>query len=291
MIRILLLLAFCAAVPLSAQAPTINATPASLDLGTTIVGTTGTPTSFDIDGGNLLADITITPPTGVEIRAGAGGFQSTALTLTQAGGTVAITTIEVRTSFTATTGQTFSDITCVAGAAAQNVTLTGTVVAQPVITVVGGPLAYGTVWWGNPSTDRVFTVAGADLLDDITVTAPLHVELSTVTGGPYFPSLVLTHTGGVVASTTLFARVKSTAPGGTMNANITASSASATNQYVGVKAAVTLAGFAGGSGGGDEPQCSTSSGRGFAMLLAALVLLLVASRARTAMESSRVTPR
>jgi hypothetical protein len=281
MIRLVLMIALVVATPLFAQTPTINASPSSVSLGTTVVGATGTAASFDVNGSNLLADLTITPPTGVEIRTGAGAFQNTALSLAQTGGTVAATTIDVRTSAAATTGQAFSDITCVAGAASQNVTLTGAVVAQPVITVGGGPLAYGSVYVGNSSQERSFSVAGVDLLADITVTAPTHVELSAVTGGPYTPSIVLAHSGGVVANTTLFARVKNTAPGGMINSSITAASTSAVDQNVGVTAAVRYAGFAGGGeGGGDDGACSTSFDQGLGMVLVLVAILASGFRLR-----------
>jgi uncharacterized protein YcnI len=105
--------------------------------------TTGTPTaftacsgtasaqqSFTVSGSNLTNNITITAPTGFEVST-TSGFGSS-VTLTQSGGSVANTTINVRMASTAA-GTPSGDVTVTStGATTQNVAVSGTVNALPV---------------------------------------------------------------------------------------------------------------------------------------------------------------
>lgn len=86
---------FTTATPSS---PTINISASSLtDFGTVCVGTNSTSQSYNVSGTSLTNDITVTAPAGFEVKTGAGAWSSS-LTLTQSGGSVASTTIDVRFS-------------------------------------------------------------------------------------------------------------------------------------------------------------------------------------------------
>lgn len=87
--------------------------------------------SYTVSGSDLTADITVTPPTNYEISTGTGGsFVATSpITLTQAGGSVAETTIYVRLK-SGLADANYNSETIVAsstGATSQNVTCSGTV--------------------------------------------------------------------------------------------------------------------------------------------------------------------
>lgn len=83
--------------PVAGGAPAISALPTSLS-GFNYVVTNGPSTSqsFDVSGSNLTNDIIITAPASYEISTDDVTFQSTPITLTQTGGTVASTTIHTQ---------------------------------------------------------------------------------------------------------------------------------------------------------------------------------------------------
>jgi uncharacterized repeat protein (TIGR01451 family) len=75
--------------------PTINATgtPGAVSAGQ---GTPSPATTFSVSGVNLTANITVTPPTGLEVSTSANSGYASSLSLTPSGGTVTATTIYVR---------------------------------------------------------------------------------------------------------------------------------------------------------------------------------------------------
>jgi subtilisin-like proprotein convertase family protein len=98
-------------------------------------------------------------------------------------------------------------------------TLTASILSvtpSPAITVspatLAGPLTTTT---GTASAPQTFTVSGATLSGDLTVTAPTGLEVSATAGSGYADTLTLAASGGAVASTTVFVRLKSSAPVGT----------------------------------------------------------------------------
>jgi hypothetical protein len=111
-----------------AAGPTIvvNTTAFDGSFGNVNVASSSATSSFIVGGSDLTDDITVTPPPGFEIRTGAFPFSTDPIVLSQIGGAVSETTIDVR--FTPDVAGLFSgDITCVsAGATTQNVTVSGT---------------------------------------------------------------------------------------------------------------------------------------------------------------------
>ena len=82
--------------------------------------------------------------------------------------------------------------------------------SSPTITVSGISGALATTY-GTVSAERSFTVSGAALTGDLTVTAPTGVEIAAASGGSFGGSLVLSASSGSVSSTTVYARLKATA--------------------------------------------------------------------------------
>ena len=73
----------------------VLSTTGPLNFVATSVGSSSGSQSFNIQGANLTSDIIVTPPAGFLIRTGANAFASTPITLTQAGGIVSLTQIDV----------------------------------------------------------------------------------------------------------------------------------------------------------------------------------------------------
>ena len=105
-----------------------------------------------------------------------------------------------------------------------------TVSASPTINTTGTLVAVGTTYGTASATPTSFSVSGAFLTNDVTVTAPANYEVSTTIGSGYDSSVVLTQSGGTVASTTLYVRLAATAPvtGSPYGGNVVLSSTGAT---------------------------------------------------------------
>ncbi|HPE58616.1 MAG TPA: hypothetical protein PK904_19580, partial [Bacteroidales bacterium] len=106
----------------------------------------------------------------------------------------------------------------------------------PLITLSTSSLSGFTYLFGSgPSAEQSFTVSGTNLTTGITVTPPTNYEISTGTGGSFTATnpITLTQTGGTVAETTIYVRLKAGLAVGTYNnEDITATSTDADNQTV-----------------------------------------------------------
>lgn len=113
--------------------PSITVTPTSLTGFTYQEGSgPSTQQSFTVEGSTLSDDITVTPPANWEIATVSGGpFQTTPITLTESGGSVALTTIYTRmvSGLTAAGSPYSGNIACTstADALTENVAVSGTV--------------------------------------------------------------------------------------------------------------------------------------------------------------------
>ncbi len=106
--------------------------------------------------------------------------------------------------------------------------------ASPVILVDPSTLTGFTYEYGSgPSTEQTFTISGADLSQNISIAASTNYEISLTSGSGYTTPLVLTQVGGVVATDTVYVRLKSGLAIGDYNSEvITATSSGATNKTV-----------------------------------------------------------
>ncbi len=130
-------------VTLSVIVPTLNIT-GSLSSFKTCAGTASAPQSFSVSGLNLTRDINITAPANFELATTAAGIYSSSLTLTQSGGSVALTSVYIRVAASATTATTGGVISCTSvGAASKNVSISNSSVtvnaipATPIINASG----------------------------------------------------------------------------------------------------------------------------------------------------------
>ena len=196
--------------------------------------------SYTVSGTNLSANITITAPTDYEVSTDNTNFYSSR-TLTQSGGTVASTTIYVRLkSGLVVASYNSENVTHAStGATTQNVACSGTV-NGPVITVSQATRTGFSYCQGSgPSSSQSYTVSGTCLTANITVTAPTNYEVSTDNTN-FYSSRTLTQSGGTVASTTIYVRLKSGLTVASYNSeNVTHASTGATTQNVACSGSVT----------------------------------------------------
>jgi hypothetical protein len=110
-----------------------------------------------------------------------------------------------------------------------------TVSTDPTITVSTASLSGFSYITGNgPSANQTFTVSGSNLTNHITITPPAQYEISQ-DGTNFFltyGSITLVISGGAVAPTTIYVRLKENLPIGNYNQDITLSSFGAPSKTV-----------------------------------------------------------
>ena len=116
--------------------------------------------------------------------------------------------------------------------------LTGAIVinAAPVITV-SGTLTTFNACIGSESAEQTFTIAGANLTDDILVSAPSGYEVSTTSGTGFATSLLLPNITGTISTTTIYIRLSITSNNGD-GGDVMISSTNATQQILATGTAV-----------------------------------------------------
>lgn len=255
--------------------------PTSLNLGTTTAGTAGTTVdTFALSGSNLQANVTVTPPAGVEIRDAAGGtFGSSPLNIVPVAGDINVS-IEARIGAGATAGQVFADITCAYQALNADVSVTGTVQAGPMISLVPGALNLGATTEGMPGTGFTYSVSGSNLAADVTVTPPAGTEIRLLPSGLFGTTpLVLAQTGGTLTATDIEVRIAAAAVTGQSFGTIS-HVAGTTSADLNLSGTVNApgSGGGGGGGGGEDGGCTSGNQPALTTLLLLTLLSLVLAR-------------
>jgi len=226
--------------------PSITANPATLTGFNYAVGAgPSTTQTFSVSGSSLTANISIAASTDYEISLTQASGYTTPLTLTQSGGTVAATTIYVRLKAGLAAGNYNSEVITASstGATNQTVTCSGSVSSTtPTIAVNPATLTGFTYVTGSgPSATQTFSISGSNLTANISIAATTNYEISLTQASGYTTPLTLTQTGGTVAATTVYVRLKAGLAAGDYNGElITASSTGATNQTVTCSGTVTV---------------------------------------------------
>ena len=118
-------------------------------------------------------------------------------------------------------------------------TINELVIIPPPTITTSGTLSAFTTCSGVASTTQTVTVSGANLTNNITLTAPTGYELST-SGSSYSNTVTLTQSGGTVSSTTIYVRLTSAATNGA-SGTISVTSTGATSQAFSISAATVNA--------------------------------------------------
>lgn len=224
------------AVSGKAVSPTIIVTPTSLAFGSVEVNTQSGVQSIAVEGSSLSSDINVQVPSGYEFRkAGDATFlaSGTTLTLAQTNGNVNAS-VEVR--FAPTTTGTFNgNATFIStGATTQFVAFTGTSVnPAPVITVSPSAITFPPTQVGRTSNPISFSVSGQNLDNNtVIVNSPSNeFQIRRGTTGGFSSQVILTGTGGTLASTEIQVQFSPAEAGGRA-ATIAASSGTTVNQIL-----------------------------------------------------------
>jgi len=171
-------------IVIGVKTPTITVTGTPLSAFTTCPTEASPAQTFTVKGANLTANISIPVPAGYEISINGAAYTSTTpQTLTQAGGAVPVTTISIRLKSGGTNGATPGGTMALTstGAVTQNITLTGSISANPIInlthSITTSNLNYGQGTTVPPA--QAIAVSASCLTGNVTVTAPADFEIST----------------------------------------------------------------------------------------------------------------
>ena len=222
--------------------PTISVPPTGLSGLTATEGSPGAAQVYGVNGSNLTAAVTVTAPTNFEISSDGTNF-TPSVTLTPSIDGSLGTQVSVRIKSTAPAGPVSGAITHTsAGATSRTVNVSGTVVSSsPNIVLSTASLSGFTAFQGKAGAAKTYTVSGANLTGNITATAPAGFELS-LDNTTFVPALTLTHSGGAVTTTTVYVRLRSTAPLGSNTGSITHAGGGAATQNLSVAGTVNTPG-------------------------------------------------
>lgn len=226
--------------------PVLHMSPTSFTDFTSTPGVASAYKTFTISGDNLLANVNVSVGDNFEISTSPTGEFGSSVLLTVADGNIIgePVTLYFRMASTAELGTNDADlVVSSSGATTITIPISGIVaVPTPTLTVNQTSLPAFNTTAGTASSYSTFTVSGQHLTSNVTVTAPSHYELSTSSGGPYTSPLTLIPADGVLATTTIYARISASASTGTPSGNITISATGATTKNVAVSGTVTAPG-------------------------------------------------
>ena len=210
---------------------------------TTTAGTPSAAQTFSVSGSNLTGTfLTVAAPSGFEVRSAGSGSYGPSTTISPVSGTVAATSMEIRIAAATPAGPLTGGVITVASTGATSATLSvsGTVNAPPPsLTVTPDSLNGLTATEGAASTPQTFTLSGANLTADVTVTAPPGFEVSNG-GVNYDELLTLTPNDGALENTTVSVRISDSANSGAVTGAILIQSGT-------VEDRVSVTGFVGSS--------------------------------------------
>ncbi|PKL83211.1 MAG: hypothetical protein CVV24_06050, partial [Ignavibacteriae bacterium HGW-Ignavibacteriae-3] len=104
---------------------------------------------------------------------------------------------------------------------------------SPAITTSISSLAdFGGIVSGSNSSESSYTVSGANLTNDIVITAPSNFQITKTSGSGYSSSITLTLSGGTVATTTIYVRFSPSSADGSHSGTITNTSTGATQKDI-----------------------------------------------------------
>lgn len=198
--------------------------------------------SFTVSGNSLTDNIVVNAPANYEVSVNATSGYASSVTLIQSDGTLDQTTVYVRLMVGLVNNGYSGDISITStGASDKIVSLSGTVLPQPSITVSETTLSGFSYSQGSgPSASQSFTVSGSALTDNIVVSVPANYEISLTSGSGYTTSLIITGNGNV-AQVTIYVRLAAGLSTNLYNGDISITSVGALAKSVSLSGSVSTA--------------------------------------------------
>jgi hypothetical protein len=226
--------------------PTISATPTSLTTFTYPFNNgPSNILSFTVSGTDLVENVIISPSASFEVSAtgGVGFTASPSVSLPPTGGSISSLPVYVRMKSGLNLGAVASQnlVVSTSGATSVNVSCSGTVTTQPLITVSpASSTLFSYTFALGPSAQQTFNISGSNLYSNVTITAPANYEIS-LTSGANFVTTTLTipiTSGSLILGTgaftnvPIYVRLKSGLGTGNFNENVVVSATYAANKTI-----------------------------------------------------------
>ncbi len=191
---------------------------------------------FTVSGSALSTNITILPSNDYEISTGTGAsfVAKPIITLNVLNREVSLSTIYVRLKAGLTVGAYDNEkIYCSStDAQSDSVVCSGSVLNTPSIIPTANLTQFSYTMLAGPSAAQQFTVSGAYLTGNITVTAPADYEVALTPFSTYTASVSIPFGSGTVSNVAVSVRLKAGLNAATYNENITLTSQNAVTQTV-----------------------------------------------------------
>jgi endonuclease G len=219
--------------------PTLTLSPSSLSSFTANLTTAGPTQTYTLTGSQLVANVSVTAPLDFEISTDGTNFSQN-LTLSPVSGNLSAN-LSVRLNDQAALGEVSGTlIHASSGALPKYIPIGGNVsVSDPTLTLSTGSLEVFEAVEGYPSFMQTYTVAGAGLSGNVTITAPAGFELS-LNEEDYSGSLILVPGNGTLAATIIDVRIADSASAGSLSGNITHSTPGVSVVSVSINGTVTV---------------------------------------------------
>jgi len=132
-------------------------------------------------------------------------------------------------------------------------------VLQPTVSTSTASLSGFSYLVNNgPSAQQSFTVSGANLISDVTITPPANYEISTTSGSGFQSTPILLTPASGAVSATIYTRLKSGLVSGSYGGNVVVSATSATSANVSLSGSVTMPTYCAMAGNISYPTSITS---------------------------------
>jgi hypothetical protein len=168
--------------------------------GNVITNKISATSSYVLTGSNLIANVSVVPPTGFQVATNGGAYGTTPLTLVP--DATSNVNVQINVCFVPLAQGSYSASISngTTGAITQWQTVSGDGVVQS-LSVTPASLAFGTVCTNTPSATTNYTVSGSYLESDVTVTAPSAAfEVSTNSATGFGPACTVTVAGASAPS-------------------------------------------------------------------------------------------
>jgi pectin methylesterase-like acyl-CoA thioesterase len=192
-------------------APSITLT-ATMAPFTQTIGNPSAVKTYTVAGANLVGNVAVSvgPPFEISLD---GATWSTSVSLVSVSGTIAGTTVSVRMNAGTAGAYTGSLTHATAGTTSTLLAVSGTAVLPPGLTITQALTPFEQLR-GTASASQSYSVSGANLVGNVTVTPPLRYEIS-INGGATWQTtpVVFAPTAGTLAPTTVSVRLNGAVTG------------------------------------------------------------------------------
>lgn len=228
-----------------ATGPTISITPIFLNAFSNVTGTASTTQPIAVSWASLTTTLSVAAASGLQYSNNGGSSYTSTASFTGASGSG---TVLVRVAAATAAGSYSGNISFSStGATTQNCTYSATVSSSgsPTLNTSTSSLSGFSTTTGTASASQSFSLTGANLTVNATVSAPASWEVSPDNTN-FSSGYTVTETGGTISTTPIYCRITAAASAGSPSGNVSISSTGATTVNV------ALSGTVSGSGGGKD---------------------------------------